>query len=80
MQGQWNHGHAHCRCRFPDEYALAKRVEHPLNVYLREREALPPLDELPMLAFAPHRPAESSPRPIARSLGTARRWTREQTP
>jgi site-specific DNA recombinase len=59
MQGQWNHGHAHYRCRFPDEYALANKVAHPLNVYLPEREVLPPLDEWLMLAFAPHRLAES---------------------
>ena len=59
QQGQWNHGHAHYRCRFPDEYALANNVEHPLNVYLREREVLPPLDEWLMLAFAPHRLIES---------------------
>ena len=45
MQGQWNHGHAHYRCRFPDEHAPADKVEHPLNVYLRECEVLPTLDE-----------------------------------
>lgn len=26
MQGTWNHGHAHYRCRYPAEYALAN---HP---------------------------------------------------
>lgn len=39
MQGQRDHGHAHYRCRYLDEYALADRVAHPLNVYLPERAA-----------------------------------------
>jgi len=59
IQGQWNHGHARYRCRFPDEYALANKVAHPLNVYLPERDILPPLDEWLMLAFVPHRLTES---------------------
>jgi Recombinase len=29
MQGNFNHGLLHYRCRFPNEYALANRVEHP---------------------------------------------------
>ncbi len=45
MQGQWNHERAHCRCRFPNEYALADRVQHPRNVYLAERDILPALDD-----------------------------------
>lgn len=40
-------------------YALANKVAHPLNVYLPERDVLPPLDEWLMLAFAPHRLTES---------------------
>ncbi|GAB7046633.1 hypothetical protein JCM9534A_17590 [Catenuloplanes indicus JCM 9534] len=36
MQGNFNHGLPHYRCRFPNEYALANHVEHPLTVYLRE--------------------------------------------
>lgn len=59
MQGQWNHGHARYRCRFPEEYALANKVAHPLNVYVAEREILPPLDEWLMRAFAPHRLTDS---------------------
>src|SRR5207248_1472112 len=44
MQGQQNHGAAHYRCRFAYEYALANKVDHPRNVYLRERDVLPALD------------------------------------
>jgi hypothetical protein len=29
MQGQHSHGSVYYRCRFPQEYALANRVEHP---------------------------------------------------
>lgn len=44
MQGQWNHGRAHYRCRFPNEYALANAVDHPRTVYLREDQIIPELD------------------------------------
>ena len=36
MQGHWVNDRAHYRCRYPAEYAASKRLEHPLNVYLRE--------------------------------------------
>lgn len=55
MQGQWNHEEPYYRCRFPTEYGLANRIEHPRNVYLAEREVLPPLDEWLTMLFAPHR-------------------------
>ncbi|MGH3612223.1 MAG: hypothetical protein ACRDRK_06375 [Pseudonocardia sp.] len=58
-QGQWNHGHAHCQCRFPDGYALANRVTHSRNVYLAERDVLPALGDWLMLMFAPHRLTET---------------------
>jgi hypothetical protein len=32
VQGTWNHGRAHYRCRFPAEDALANRIEHPAAV------------------------------------------------
>jgi site-specific DNA recombinase len=44
MEGTWNHDRAHYRCRFPSEYALANRIEHPRSVYLREDVVLPSLD------------------------------------
>ena len=34
MQGKWNNGRAHYRCRFPNEYAIANKFDHPLAVYL----------------------------------------------
>ena len=36
MQGQWINQAPYYRCRFPAEYALANKVTHPRNVYLRE--------------------------------------------
>jgi DNA invertase Pin-like site-specific DNA recombinase len=36
MQGQWINQAPYYRCRFPAEYALANKVSHPRNVYLRE--------------------------------------------
>lgn len=55
MQGQYNHGAAYYRCRFPQEYALANQVEHPSNVYLREDALTDPLDTWLASAFTPHR-------------------------
>jgi hypothetical protein len=45
MQGQWNHDEPYYRCRFPNEYGLANEVEHLRNIYLAEREVLPPVDD-----------------------------------
>ncbi|WP_007516034.1 recombinase family protein [Pseudofrankia saprophytica] len=53
MQGNWNHGHAHYRCRYPEEYALANHVDHPLAVYVREDAVLPALDAWLATAFDP---------------------------
>ncbi|MEU8157155.1 hypothetical protein AB0B94_26150 [Micromonospora sp. NPDC048986] len=53
MQGQYNHGDAYYRCRFPQEYALANEVEHPRNIYLREDALTNPLDEWLASAFTP---------------------------
>ncbi|MGW3893214.1 recombinase family protein [Micromonospora chokoriensis] len=50
---QYNHGAAYYRCRFPQEYALANKVEHPRNVYLREDALTDPLDEWLASAFTP---------------------------
>ncbi|MBD0323989.1 MAG: recombinase family protein, partial [Aldersonia sp.] len=41
MQGSWNEGHAHYRCRYPAEYGLANRIQHPRTVYVREDAILP---------------------------------------
>jgi hypothetical protein len=57
MQGNWNHGTAYYRCRFPNEYGLANHVEHPRTVYLKELEVVPSVDR-----SAPHwRPAPTPP-------------------
>lgn len=53
MQGQYNHDKAHYRCHYPREYALANHVSHPLNVYVRECDVLPALDDWLVKLFAP---------------------------
>jgi site-specific DNA recombinase len=53
MQGNWAHEQAWYRCRFPQEYALANSIDHPLSVYLREADILGPLDAWLAHAFAP---------------------------
>ncbi|MCM3885556.1 recombinase family protein [Frankia sp. R82] len=55
MQGNWNHGHAHYRCRYPQEYALANHIDHPLTVYVREDSVVPALDDWLASAFDPDR-------------------------
>jgi len=53
MQGHWANQAPYYRCRFPNEYALANRVRHPLNVTLRQDAVLPPLEEWLASKFGP---------------------------
>lgn len=55
MQGQWTRDQPYYRCRFPNEYGLANKIEHPRNVYLAEKDVLPPIDDWLATLFAPHR-------------------------
>lgn len=55
MQGSWNHERAHYRCRFPNEYAIANKLSHPLAVYVREDALVEPLDDWLTGVFAPGR-------------------------
>ena len=55
MQGEWNHDAAYYRCRFPTEYALANKISHPRNVYLREDAITPIVDRWLTKVFAPGR-------------------------
>lgn len=82
MQGNFNNGHPHYRCRYPSEYAQSRALDHPLTVYLREGAVLPALDKWIAAAFAPGRlkctihemqqaQAVSAPDPVA--LQAARR-------
>lgn len=45
MGGNYNHGKAHYRCTFREQYAQKNGVEHPRTVYLREDKVVPALDE-----------------------------------
>lgn len=55
MQSHWANSAPYYRCRFPAEYALANRVEQPLNVCLREDAILADVDGWLAREFAPHR-------------------------
>lgn len=55
MQGHWVHQTAYYRCRFPADYALANKVEHPLSVNLREDAIIGRVDHWLAKEFAPHR-------------------------
>jgi hypothetical protein len=51
--GNWNNDQAYYRRRFPTEYALANRVDHPKTVYLREADVTGKLDPWLGQAFGP---------------------------
>ncbi|MEU1881423.1 recombinase family protein [Streptosporangium sp. NPDC020072] len=53
MEGSWNNGRPHHRCRFPAEYALANKIEHPRTVYVREDQILDELDPWLCQIFTP---------------------------
>jgi site-specific DNA recombinase len=55
MQSHWAHDVPYYRCRFPAEYALANRVQHPVNVYLREDQLIGEVNGWLAREFAPHR-------------------------
>jgi site-specific DNA recombinase len=44
MQGSWNNGIPHYRCRYASEYAAKEEVDHPKNVYFRQDAVEPLLD------------------------------------
>lgn len=44
MEGAFNHGRAHYRCRYPREYAIVNEVDHPRSVYVREDVIVDKLD------------------------------------
>jgi hypothetical protein len=49
---------AYYLCRFPVEYALANKISHPRNVYLREADVLGHVDD--WLAESPPKPRRAS--------------------
>lgn len=53
LQGHHSHGTAYYRCRYPEQYALANKVEHPRTVMLREDTLVGPLDAWLAQACAP---------------------------
>jgi DNA invertase Pin-like site-specific DNA recombinase len=53
MSGKWNNGQAYYLCRFPAEYALANKIDHPKSVYLREADVLGHLDHWLAELFGP---------------------------
>ncbi|HET8659615.1 MAG TPA: recombinase family protein [Micromonosporaceae bacterium] len=53
MQGQHSHDVAYYRCRYPADYALANRVDHPKNVIMREDAATEPIDRWLACVFDP---------------------------
>jgi site-specific DNA recombinase len=55
MQGHWLNQAPYYRCRFPAEYALANKIRHPRNVYLREDAFEADVNGSQTTIFTPHR-------------------------
>jgi site-specific DNA recombinase len=53
MQAQHSHGAAYYRCRYPLEYALTNKINHPRNVIIRENTLTPSLDTWLAQEFSP---------------------------
>ena len=53
MQGEWNNQVPYYRCRYPLEYALAGKISHLRNVYVREDAIIPGLDRWLAGKFSP---------------------------
>lgn len=55
MQGNWANDAPYYRCKYPQEYALANKLDHPKSVQVREDEILEALDEWLASVFSPQR-------------------------
>ncbi|MFE5161651.1 recombinase family protein [Streptomyces sp. NPDC056697] len=86
MQGTFNNGKPHYRCRYNAEYAKNAALDHPLTVYVREEVILPELDKWIAKAFAPGqltatlqamRQAQSAESPTTTAAAAARRTIAE---
>ena len=74
MSAQRNNDQVYYRCRFPAEYALANRVDHPKTVYVREADVLGHVDDWLAELFAAE--AIDEDRDPARRTGRATRRPR----
>ncbi|GAA2405957.1 recombinase family protein [Actinomadura vinacea] len=55
MQAHTYKGYVYFRCRYPEEYALANKVEHPRNLFVRENQVTAIVDPWLAKVLAPHR-------------------------
>ncbi|WP_103937630.1 recombinase family protein [Thermomonospora echinospora] len=55
MQAHTYREYIYFRCRYPEQYALANKVHHPRNIFVREREVTALLDTWLGKTFTPHR-------------------------
>ncbi|MGP4024372.1 recombinase family protein [Actinomadura sp. 3N407] len=55
MQAHTYKDYVYFRCRYPEEYALANKVEHPRNIFVREHQVTALVDPWLAKVLAPHR-------------------------
>ncbi|WP_073444774.1 recombinase family protein [Streptomyces yunnanensis] len=82
MQGTFNNGKPHYRCRYTAKYAKNTALDHPLTIYVREEVILPALDKWIATTFAPGRltttlhamrHTQGTPAPATTAITAARR-------
>lgn len=72
MQGQHSHDVAYYRCRYPSDYALANRIDHPKNVIMREDAVAEHIDRWIASVFDPTR-RDQTIELLARQISTEAR-------
>lgn len=55
MQAHTYKEYVYFRCRYPEEYALANKVKHPRNIFVREHQVTALVDPWLAKVLAPHR-------------------------
>jgi DNA invertase Pin-like site-specific DNA recombinase len=55
MQAHTYKDYVYFRCRYPEEYALANKVKHPRNIFVREQQVTALVDPWLAKVLAPHR-------------------------
>jgi site-specific DNA recombinase len=55
MQAHTGSDYIYFRCRYPEQYALANKIQHPRNIFVRENQVTALLDAWLAKVLAPHR-------------------------
>lgn len=68
LQGSFNNGRQHYRCKLPSEYALANKLDHPPTIYVRESVIVEQVDPWLLQWLSPEN-AEATAEALAAAEG-----------